>query len=89
MVGESKPCVGPLLGGRSACQPFVSDASDLPVRIGRPALRALTAGGVRSLDDVSRLREVDLLHVHAVGSRAVSVLKEALRREGLSLRGEG
>ncbi|NAZ76062.1 DNA-binding protein [Kineococcus sp. T13] len=64
------------------------DASDLPVRIGRPALRALAAAGVSSLQDVSRLRDVDLLRMHGVGPRALSLLEEALTREGLSLRSE-
>ena len=64
------------------------DASDLPAGIGRPARRALAAAGVSSLHDVSRLREVELLRMHGVGPRALSLLEEALAREGLSLRSE-
>ena len=66
-------------------QPSASDARNLPAGIGRPALRALTAAGITSLRDLSRLREVDLLQMHGVGPRAVRLLKESLSAEGLSL----
>ena len=65
-----------------------SDLS-LPLRIGRPALRALGAAGVSSLTDLADLREVDLLHLHGVGPRAVSILREALAEVGLALRADG
>ncbi|PPK92593.1 hypothetical protein CLV92_11322 [Kineococcus xinjiangensis] len=63
-----------------------SDTSALPARIGRPALRALAAAGVTSLPGLARLREADLLQMHGVGPRALSLLREALAREGLALR---
>lgn len=66
--------------------PSVPDSASLPARIGRPALRALTAAGVTSLHDLSQWRESDLMQLHGVGTRAVSVLRQALEDEGLSLR---
>ena len=64
-------------------------AALLPARTGRPALRALSAAGVSSLEDLTRLREEDLRHLHGVGPEALAVLREALAEQGLSLRGEG
>lgn len=66
--------------------PSIPDKSHLPACIGRPALRALTAAGVTSLPELSRLREADLLQMHGVGPRALSLLKVALAQEGLGLR---
>ena len=66
--------------------PSVPDSSSLPARIGRPALRALTAAGVTSLHDLSQWRESDLMQLHGVGARAVSLLRQALEDAGASLR---
>ena len=66
--------------------PSAPEPSGLPAHIGRPALRALTAAGLTSLHDVSHRRAADLLQLHGVGPRAVSLLRDALAEEGLSLR---
>ena len=66
--------------------PSGGEPSDLPAHVGRPALRALTAAGVTSLQDVSRLRTSDLLQLHGVGPRALSLLRDALAEQGLPLR---
>ena len=42
----------------------------IPAGIGKPALRALTAAGIKSLDEVARANEDDLLALHGVGQIA-------------------
>jgi predicted Fe-Mo cluster-binding NifX family protein len=68
--------------------PTPDTRDDLPASIGRPAVRALNAAGIASLREVSRLREVDLVPMHGVGPRALSLLRDALAAEGLSFRQE-
>jgi len=60
--------------------------SDLPIGIGRPAFGALAADEATSLHDLTECRETELLRLHGVGPRAVSILREALAKSGLSLR---
>lgn len=56
---------------------------DLP-RIGRPAIRALIAIDVTTLDAVAKMRRDELLSLHGVGPKAARLLDEALRAAGLS-----
>ena len=51
----------------------------IPAGIGKPALRALAAAGIKSLEDVARANEDDLLALHGVGPRAIRILKDALK----------
>ena len=51
----------------------------IPAGIGKPALRALAAAGIKSLEDVARANEDDLLALHGVGPRAIRILKAALK----------
>lgn len=55
---------------------------DLPP-IGRPAIRALRAHDVTTLEQVSALRRADLLALHGVGPKAVRMLEAALAERGL------
>jgi predicted Fe-Mo cluster-binding NifX family protein len=50
----------------------------IPEGIGKPALRALAAAGIKSLQDVARANEDDLLALHGVGPKAIRILREAL-----------
>ena len=54
--------------------------------IGGPALRALARAGLRSLHDVERWSERELLALHGMGPKGVRLLGEALARQGRSLR---
>ncbi len=63
-----------------------SGAAVLPPAIGRPALRALEAAGMRSLTDVSQHTESELLALHGVGPRAIRLLRTALAERGLEFR---
>ena len=55
-----------------------------PPGVGQPALRAFSAMGYRSLDDVARAREADLAKLHGVGPKSIRILREALRKAGKS-----
>ena len=62
------------------------EGGDLPTSIGRPAIRALHAAGLATLERVASQSEVDLLALHGVGPRAVRILSDALADQGRSLR---
>jgi predicted flap endonuclease-1-like 5' DNA nuclease len=57
--------------------------SDLP-NIGRPATRALVGAGITQLQQLTAWSEADLVKLHGVGSKAVRILREALRERGLT-----
>ena len=54
-------------------------ANDLPSGIGKPAMRALLAADIRSLAQVARLSDKDLLALHGVGPKAVRILREHIK----------
>lgn len=56
--------------------------SDLPESIGRPATRALLGAGILNLDDVAARSDDELLALHGVGPRAVTLLREAIASRG-------
>jgi predicted flap endonuclease-1-like 5' DNA nuclease len=56
---------------------------DLPP-IGRPANGALLAAGITTLAQVAGHRRRDLLALHGVGPKAISILSDALAERGLS-----
>lgn len=66
---------------------MAADKMDWPKGMGRPAQSALEAIGVRSLDEVTRFSEKELLGIHGVGPKAVAVIKAALHEQGKLLRG--
>lgn len=59
-------------------------AGDFP-KIGQPALRALAGAGYTRLEQLTRVREADLLRLHGVGPKAIRLLKAALASRGQSL----
>ncbi|CAM3977946.1 DNA-binding protein [Nocardia ninae] len=59
--------------------------SDLPVKLGKPAERALAAAGIRRLDDLTAWTERDLAALHGVGPTAISKLRAALAADGRTL----
>jgi hypothetical protein len=56
-----------------------------PHTIGRPATGALLEAGYTDLGQLDGVPEAELLRLHGVGPKAVSVLREALSARGLSL----
>ncbi len=52
--------------------------SDLPAGIGSPARRALAAAGYVRLDQLTAVTEAELLAMHGVGPKAISVIRQVL-----------
>lgn len=65
--------------------PTKSPASNLP-NIGAPATRALTHEGYTTLKQLTKLSEAELAQLHGVGPKAVRILKETLKANGLSFK---
>ena len=56
--------------------------SDLP-KISAPARRALTAAGVKSLEDLTIFTEKEILQLHGMGPNAMGKLKIAMKEKKL------
>lgn len=63
--------------------------SDLPTTLGAPARRALANAGITRLEQLSRVRERELLKLHGMGPRAVRLLRDILTARGLDFAGAG
>ena len=55
-------------------------------KIGSPATRALEAAGYTNLKQLSNVTEAELAQLHGMGPKALGILREALKAEGLSFR---
>ncbi len=55
-------------------------------KISAPALRALENARVKTLKDLSRLTEKDLLQLHGMGPSAIPPLRKALKERGMSFK---
>jgi uncharacterized protein YdhG (YjbR/CyaY superfamily) len=53
-------------------------------RLGAPARRALSAAGYTRLDQLAQVSERDLKKLHGMGPSAITTLREALQKRGLS-----
>jgi len=58
--------------------------SDLPVKLGAPAYRALAATGIQSLKHLTRFTEAEIKQLHGIGPNALGKLRQALAEKGLS-----
>jgi predicted flap endonuclease-1-like 5' DNA nuclease len=66
--------------------PDVRPVGDLPNSIGKTAARELAHHGITTLRKVAEHSKKDLLAIHGVGPKAVSILEEALAARGLDYR---
>jgi predicted flap endonuclease-1-like 5' DNA nuclease len=57
---------------------------DFPAGVSQPALRALHAAGYTRLEQLTTVTERDLLALHGLGPKAITVLRDALQRQGKS-----
>jgi len=69
-------------------QPDEAFSSELPRAIGRPADAALVANGITTLDQVATMTEQQLLALHGVGPKAISILQRELAATGRRLAAE-
>jgi len=53
-------------------------------RLGAPARRALEGKGIRSVEQLARFTEKEILQLHGMGPASLPVLKKALIDAGLS-----
>ncbi|QBI19952.1 hypothetical protein ER308_10525 [Egibacter rhizosphaerae] len=67
--------------------PDVRPVGDLPNEIGKTAARELSVHGITSLEQVARHSRKELLAIHGVGPKAVTILGEALAAQGLDYTG--
>jgi hypothetical protein len=61
--------------------------SDFPF-IGKVAARELVLAGYTRLEQLTQVSKKDLLRLHGVGPKALSILKQALAEKGLALKEE-
>ena len=57
--------------------------TDLP-KLAAPARRALAGAGYVSLEQLTGVKEADLMRLHGMGSTAIDVLRKALTDRSLS-----
>lgn len=61
--------------------------SSIPLpKIGKPATRALNSIGIYTLDQLSNYSEKEILELHGMGPKALNILKENLKKIGLSFK---
>lgn len=56
----------------------------LPPGVSQPALRALAGAGYSSLEQLTNVREADLLALHGMGPKAIGIIRAALEEKGKS-----
>ncbi len=61
--------------------------TDLP-KLSKPANAALLHEGIRTLEDVARRSEGELLAIHGVGPKAIRLLRPVLAEHGLALKAD-
>jgi hypothetical protein len=64
--------------------PENDESHAFPHGLAQPALRALAAAGYTRLDQLTAVREADLLKLHGMGPKAIRILREALMAKGRS-----
>ena len=57
---------------------------NLPVKLAKPAQRALSNAGITSLRQLSEFSEQEISALHGIGQDALRKIREALRENGLS-----
>lgn len=55
-------------------------------KIGAPAVRALESAGYTTLKQLTRVTEAEIAQLHGMGPKALGILREALKAEGLSFK---
>ena len=65
-----------------------AEIAELP-KVGQPALRALHSIGLMSLNALTKVTEKEIAELHGIGPKALAILKEAMRKNGLSFKQEG
>lgn len=67
--------------------PDVRPVGNLPNAIGKTAARELSLSGITTLKQVATFSKKELLAIHGVGPKAITILGEALAAQGLNYKG--
>ena len=62
-----------------------NDGNSLPVKLSRPAQRAMDNAGITTLKQLSKLTEKEISQLHGIGPNAVQQIKKALAENNLAL----
>jgi hypothetical protein len=63
---------------------YEQQESDLPIKLAKPAQRALAGAGVQRLEQLTKLSEAEVKQLHGIGPHALVQLRRALAAKGLS-----
>jgi DNA-directed RNA polymerase alpha subunit len=58
--------------------------TELPPKLAKPALRALSGAGITYLEQLTEITVFDLTKLHGMGPKAMKELRMALNEKGLS-----
>jgi DNA-directed RNA polymerase alpha subunit len=58
----------------------------LPPKMGKPAERALAHAGIQSLTDLSRFTEQEILNLHGIGKKAMTIMQQAMAANKISFK---
>ena len=71
-------------------EPKVSMEGDIPWgQLAAPARRALAEAGYTRLEDLTQLTDRQVRQLHGIGPKALSILRSAMKAQGLSFASEG
>lgn len=62
----------------------MSNQTNWPKGVAKPAQRALAAAGIENLTQLTQISEAELLKLHGMGPKAIRHLGEALTEQGLA-----
>ena len=60
--------------------------ASFPVRLAKPAQRALESAGIKGLKDFSLITEEEFSNLHGIGPNAIQKIKVALSENGLTFK---
>ena len=63
---------------------LTNDPNGFPLKLAKPAQRALASAGYTRLDQLTTVTETDLAKLHGMGPKALGQLREALAAVGKS-----
>ena len=66
----------------------MTQQSDLPIELAKPAQRALVGAGYLRLEQFTKVSETELKQLHGIGPNAIKTLRRALEARGLSFADE-
>lgn len=62
---------------------------DIFPRLSAPARRALQNNGIKTLKDLAKYTEVEILQFHGIGKTTIPILQKALKEKGFNFKGAG